>query len=201
MCSGASAVQNASDAARRTGVDDRHVGDIVNEQAQRRHAVSTTAARRRPTPPQTRGKAQLTRTHGAAVVNVKTGKDRLMVRHVLLGLGAAALVGTTFVPAFAMERGHATGARTSGARTGTIAGNRANLAGAGVANRTSAYRGAYYGNGYRPGWGAAAVGAAAVGAAAVGSGYYYNNYYNSNYNNCYRDPSGQILCPSGQYGY
>ena len=125
-----------------------------------------------------------------------------MVRHVLLGLAVAALVGTAFVPTDASAR-ERTAAGAAGARTaaGTRAGTRAAVA-SGVG-----YRGNNYGGAYRPGWGAAAtVGAAAAGAAAIGAGYYYNNNYNynTNYNNsnCYRDAYGQIMCPGGyQYGY
>jgi hypothetical protein len=113
-------------------------------------------------------------------------KENAMVRHVLLGLAAAALVATSFVPDDAFARA----ARGGGARVGAV-GGRAHvahpIAGRGVAYRGGVYRGARVG-----------VGAAAVGAAAVGAGYYYNN----NYNGCYRDAYGQMICPNGsQYGY
>jgi hypothetical protein len=115
----------------------------------------------------------------------------LMLRHVMIGLAAATLVGATLVPDDALARGgaRAGGARVGGARVGAV-GNRAHV------SRPIARPGVGYGRyagygryGRGVGWGAAAVG-----AAAVGAGYY------GNYNNCYRDAYGQMICPD-QYQY
>src|SRR5690242_7864528 len=115
-----------------------------------------------------------------------------MLRHVVIGLATATLIGGMLVADESYARGY-----RGGARVGAVGVSRAHVA------RPIARPGVGYGRyagygryGYR-GVGAAAVGAAAVGAAAVGAGYYGNTYYN---NNCYRDSYGQLICPN-QYQY
>ena len=116
-----------------------------------------------------------------------------MLRHVMIGLAAATLVGAALIPDDASARGGRGGGARVGAGGGArIAGNRAHvshpIARNGVARNGNAWRAARWG-----------VGAAAVGAAALGAGYYGNNYYYNN-NNCYRDAYGQVICPD-QYQY
>jgi hypothetical protein len=114
-----------------------------------------------------------------------------MMRHVMIGLAAATLIGGMLIP----DEGYARAGRGGGARVGAVGGGRAHVSRP-IARPGVGY-GRYAGNGrYRGvGWG---VGAAAVGAAAVGAGYYGN--YN---NNCYRDAYGQLICPNQyqQYQY
>jgi hypothetical protein len=118
-------------------------------------------------------------------------KGHTMLRHVMIGLAAATLVGAMLIPDDASARG----GRGGGARVGA-GGGRAHV------SRPIARPGVGYGRyaGYRRGvgWGAAAVGAAAVGAAG-----YYGGYY-GNSNSCYRDAYGQLICPDqyqNQYRY
>ena len=127
-----------------------------------------------------------------------------MMRHLLIALAAAAVVGTSIIPddAFA-RRGGAAGVRgprgggvAVGARGGAVAvGPRGN-----VAARGAGYRGGYGYRGHPVARGAAwgAAGAAAVGAGAYyGNSYYGNTTYGSGYNsNCYRDSYGQVICPN-----
>jgi len=112
-----------------------------------------------------------------------------MLRHVMIGLAAATLVGALLVP----DEGLARAGRGGGARV--AAGGRAHVSH--PIARTGVGYGRYAGYGRRGvGWG---VGAAAVGAAAAGAYYYGNGYYN---NGCYRDSYGQLICPNQyQYGY
>jgi hypothetical protein len=120
-----------------------------------------------------------------------------MLRHLLIALTAAAVVGTSIIPddALAARRGAAAargprgGGVAVGPRGGAVAvGPRGNVA----ASRGYGYRGHPVARGAA--WGAA-------GAAAVGAGYYYgnDNGYNNN-SNCYRDSYGQVVCPN-QYPY
>ena len=116
------------------------------------------------------------------------------MRHLLIALAAAAVVGTSIIPddAFA-RRGGAAGVR--GPRGGGVAvGPRGGAVAVGPRGNVAASRG-YSGYGYRghPVARGAAWGAAAAGAAAVGAGYYYGNGYN---NSCYRDSYGQVICPN-----
>jgi len=120
-----------------------------------------------------------------------------MMRHVMIGLAVATLVGTALIPDDAAARG----CRGGGARVGAVGGARVGaVGGRAYVSRPIARPGVGYGRyaGYGRyrgvGWG---VGAAAVGAAAVGAGYYGNSYYN---NSCYRDSYGQLICPN-QYQY
>jgi len=123
-----------------------------------------------------------------------------MLRHVMIGLAAATLVGAMLVPDDAAARGGRGGGARVGAGGGArVAGNRAHVSrpiarpGVGYGR----YAGGRYGYGRGVGWG---VGAAAVGAAAAGT-YYGNSYYG---NSCYRDAYGQLICPNQyqyQYGY
>jgi hypothetical protein len=123
-----------------------------------------------------------------------------MLRHVMIGLAAATLVGATLVPDDASARGGGRGGGV-GARGGGVGvrggavGVRGGVGRAHV-SRPIARPGVGYGRyagygryGRGVGWGAAAVG-----AAAIGAGYY------GNYNNCYRDAYGQMICPD-QYQY
>ncbi len=112
-----------------------------------------------------------------------------MLRHVMIGLAAATLVGGLLIP----DEGLARAGRAGGARVGAVGGAR--VGGARVAGGRVAYGryGRYTGYRRGVGWG---VGAAAVGAAAAGA-YYNNGYYN---NSCYRDQYGQLICPN-QYQY
>jgi len=131
-----------------------------------------------------------------------------MMRHLMIGLAAATLVGTTLIPDDGWARGRGGGARVGavgGARVGAVGGARYGAVGtrARVTNpiaRPGVGYGRYAGYGrygYR-GLGAAAVGAAAIGAA----GYYGSDYYGNN--GCYRDSYGQLICPDqyqNQYQY
>jgi hypothetical protein len=132
------------------------------------------------------------------------GRRTPMLRKAFVGLAAAVLVGTAFIPddALAFRGG---GARVGGARVGAVGVRGGAVAGRGVAYRGGAvaYRGgAYRGAAWRGGYpyrgaavGAAAIGAAAAGAAAYG---YYNNsygYYGGANNGCYRDAYGNVVCP------
>jgi hypothetical protein len=133
------------------------------------------------------------------------GRRTPMLRNAIVGLGAALLVGVTFIPDDALAyRGGGARVGGGGVRVAGVRGGAVGVAGRGVAYRGGAYRGAAYrGAGYRGGYypyrgaaiGAAAVGAAAAGAAAYG---YYNNsygYYGGGYNNgCYQDPYGNWIC-------
>src|SRR5690349_953234 len=117
-----------------------------------------------------------------------------MLRHVMIGLAAATLVGAMLVPDDAAARAGRGGARISAGGGARIAGNRTHV------SRPIARPGVGYGRyaGRGVGWG---VGAAAVGAAAAGAyygNYGYSDYYNNN--NCYRDSYGQVICPN-QYQY
>ena len=104
-----------------------------------------------------------------------------MLRHIFLGLAAAALVSTSFIPDEALARGgrgfHG-GVRGGAVGAGAYRGHVAHP----IAGRGLAYRGVRRG---------VAVGAAvgAVGAA----GYYGSGYYN---NDCYRDSYGRLICPN-----
>jgi hypothetical protein len=104
-----------------------------------------------------------------------------MMRHLLIALAVAALVGTSMIPDEALAyRGGARGVRAGavGVR-GTRGYGYRPIPGRPVARaavRGAAWRGAA--------WGAA-------GAAAVGAGYYYGNGSSS----CYRDAYGQVVCP------
>jgi hypothetical protein len=130
-------------------------------------------------------------------------KGHTMLRHVMIGLAAATLVGAMLAPDDAAARG----GRGGGARMG--AGGGARIGGYGgrahvsrpIARPGVGYGGRYAGGRYgygRYGYRGVGVGAAAVGAAAAGA--YYNNGYYSN--SCYRDSYGQLICPNGyQYGY
>jgi hypothetical protein len=171
--------------------------------------VRTVAAGRRPPPPQSEGeKRKLTRTHGPlSQTSERPGKENAMVRHALLGLAAAALVGTAFIPDDAS-------AHSRGARAGAVKGSRAQVsrpaAKRGVAYRAGASRGAVRGAA------GAAAGAAAVGAGYYGGDYYGGDSYGAGYyggdsfgagypgNSCYRDSRGRVVCPNPnqyQYGY
>src|SRR5262245_13712562 len=113
-----------------------------------------------------------------------------MLRHVMIGLAAATLVGAALIPDDAEARaGRGGGARVGAGGGARIAGNRAYV------SRPIARPGVGYGRyGYRGvGWG---VGAAAVGAAAAGAYYGNTGYGYSDYNNCYRDSYGQLTCPN-----
>ena len=147
-------------------------------------------------------------THRAAVRSCTCQEGRTpMLRSALVGLAAAILVGTAFIPddAFAYRGG---GARGGGAyRGGGVAyrgGGVAYRGGAyrgaayrGAAYRGAAYRGAAYRGGYYP-YRGAAIGAAAVGAAAVGAAAYgaYGAYgpYGYNNNGCFQDTYGNWVC-------
>jgi hypothetical protein len=112
-----------------------------------------------------------------------------MLRRILVGLAAVAVLMVTFTPADAQRRGG--GARAGVARGGAV-GVRGGRGGAvavrGARGGAVAVRGGRYG--YRYGVGAAAVGAAAVGAAAAGA--YYGGA------GCGYDPYGNYICP-GRY--
>jgi hypothetical protein len=132
-----------------------------------------------------------------------------MFRYALAGLAAIVLVATSLIPddAFARRGGgmraggfHGGGARAAHFRGGAVhAGRYAHvsrpIAGRPVA-RAAAARGVYRNAAYRGAWRGAAYGAATVGAAAAGA--YGYNYYNNN--GCYRDTSGNWVCPN-QYPY
>ena len=109
-----------------------------------------------------------------------------MLRRILVGLAAVAVLMVTFTPADAQRRGG--GARAGVARGGAV-GVRGGRGGA-VAVRGARGGAVVRGGGYRYGVGAAAVGAAAIGAAAAGA--YYNN------SGCCYDPYGNYVCP-GRY--
>ena len=121
-----------------------------------------------------------------------------MMRHVMIGLAAATLVGAALIPDDAAARGGRGGGARVGAGGGArVAGGRAHVSRP-IARPGVGYgRYAGYGRYRGVGWG---VGAAAVGAAAVGAGYYGGNYYN---NSCYRDSYGHLICPNQyqQYQY
>ena len=113
-----------------------------------------------------------------------------MLRRILVGLAAVAVLLFTFTPADAQRRGG--GARAGaigGARGGAVA-VRGPRGGGAVAVRGGRGGAVVRGGGYRYGVGAAAVGAAAIGAAAAGA--YYNNA------GCGYDPYGNYVCP-GRY--
>ena len=135
-----------------------------------------------------------------------------MMRHLMIGLAAATLVGAMLIPDDASARGRGGGARVGagGARVGAVGGARVGAIGGArygaIGNRAYVSRpiarpGVGYGRyGYR-GLGAAAVGAAAIGAAGYYGGY-GSDYYGSN--GCYRDSYGQLICPDqyqNQYQY
>jgi hypothetical protein len=114
-----------------------------------------------------------------------------MMRHVMIGLAAATLVGAMLVP----DEGLARAGRGGGARVGAV-GGRAHVSHPIARSGVGYGRYAGYGRYRGVGWGAAAVGAAAAGAAYYGGGSYGNGYYN----NCYQDAYGQLICPD-QYQY
>src|SRR5262245_39361750 len=123
-------------------------------------------------------------------------KEKTMIRIVLVGLAAAVLVGTAFIPDNALAyRGAGArvgggGVRAVGVRGGAVASRGVAYRGGayrGAAYRGAAYRGAAWRGGYYP-YRGAAVGAAAVGAAAAGAAAY--GYYGGYNNGCYRDSYG-----------
>jgi hypothetical protein len=118
-----------------------------------------------------------------------------MMRHLIIAVGAVALIGTTILPDDAIARGGRGGG--AGFRGGAVhaRGGAVGVRGGAVGYRGGAagYRGAVAGRGYGYRYGrGAAIGAAAVGAAAVGAG----AYYGGGYNNCYRNSYGQLICPN-----
>ena len=108
-----------------------------------------------------------------------------MLRHIFIGLAAAALASASLIPDEALARG-GRGGGFHGARGGAVGAYRGHVAHP-IAGRGVAYRGAAW-RGVRRG---VAVGAA---AGAVGAaGYYGGGYYN---NDCYRDGYGRLICPN-----
>ena len=122
------------------------------------------------------------------------GRRTPMLRSALVGLAAAVLVGTAFVPDDALAfRGGGRGGGFHGARASSFGGGTARAVGyRGMAGRGYGYRGgAYRAAAYRgAAWRGAAIGAAAIGAAAVGAAAYgayggYDNGYYGGYDNSY----------------
>ena len=100
-----------------------------------------------------------------------------MLRYIFLGLAAAALVSTSFIPDEAQARGgRGVGVRGGAVGAGAYRGHVAHP----IAGRGVAYRGVRRG--------------VAVGAAVGAAGYYGGGYYNNN--DCYRDGYGRLICPN-----
>ena len=143
------------------------------------------------------------RVQGRSSPTMQHQRRMIMLRNVLIGFAAVALIGATFVSNDALARGgrgggfHAGGFHAAGFRGGAVAGR-------GGAYRSGAYRGVAYRGGVYHGaawcgaypYAGAAVGAAAVGVAAVGAGAarYYGSYGYAN--GCYRNAAGYMVCPN-----